>query len=303
MTNIDSVKAYRSALDRAEGVRLANGLRETLTLHGAELPGDVVNEVASMLEEIRLSAGEDPRPHERQAKRLRDECMMKNDGLVWRIAKRTLGARGANPANLEEAVQEGRIGLMRAIDVFDDTRGSSFSTCAAYWIRHHVQNCMHVQVDFAKQRSACMPRDVVRQVAKYRATHGREPEHHELTHKGRPVTSDEWTKWTDAAFTMSLEDFANDGDDSERRAWGDSEIAADPATSPDALLASANLSEKLEGVMSGMSPRNRDITRALFIDGEQLIDVAAKFGVVPSRVHQIKTDLEKRLRKVLSVAA
>lgn len=310
MSNIEAVREYRRAVDAAEGLRLADGLAEVLDegMRSGELSTNAVGtvfhalaqvwlEVEGTAEQIGLPPGRNSRTLQRRVTRLRDDLVKKNMPLVWRVARRTLGARKTNQANLEEAVQEGAIGLVRAIEEFDETRGS-FSTCAAYWIRHHVQNCMFRQVDFAKQRSACMPRPVVRAVNRYRLQFGREPEPHEIEHKGKPCTKEQWDRWTDTAYVQSVEEMTEAGDD--ETAGSSSDIIADESTSPDLVVASAALRDRLFARMAEMSPRNRDMSRMLFVEGRTLTDVAAHYDLSVERVRELKGSLEKRLREALA---
>lgn len=296
MNNVEAVKEYRAAQDAAAGVRLANELWSVVNdaLQAGEIDTFQAGTAALELGDVFAAAGEhDADKLERKAKRLRDRMVQANMPLVWKVAKRTLGSRSHNAANLEEAVQEGAIGLMRAVDEFDPSRGS-FSTCAAYWIRHHVQNCMHHQVDFAKQRSACMPPTVVREVTKFRARYGREPEPQEIEYKGQKCTRDQWARWTDQAIAVSVhEEEASDTGE------GRAELS-DPNTSPELQFSGAVLHERFETAMAAMSPRNRAIARALFVDGRTLQDVADEFGITNQRVAQLKPEFQAVLRKVLA---
>lgn len=303
MNNIEAVREYRAACDAAEGFRMAQGLAEVV--EGGKLSGELSAATAwdllHDLNNIQAAVGGDLRPLERKRTRLRDALVKANLPLVWRVARRTLGARKSNPANLEEAVQEGSIGLMRAIEEFDETRGS-FSTCAAYWIRHHVQNAMHKQVDFAKQRSACMPPPVVRACNRFRLQNGREPEPHEIEHKGRPCNPDEWARWTEATYVSSVEEMVTSGGNAN----GDSskpssdELFADETQDADAAIDDVLLQDRLNVAMTEMSPRNRDMSQKLFIEGRTLTDVANHYGLSVERIRELKGSLEKKLRDVLA---
>lgn len=294
--NAEQIHAYRVAIEAAEVIPVANALRDVLraALDSGEIDTSTFLEVGALLDEIRERVGEDAKLHARKASRLRDTLVRENDGIVWTVAKRTLGVARQNQANLDEALQEGRIGLVRAIDEFDATRGSSFSTVAALWIRHHVQNCMHRQVDFAKQRSACMPKAVRIAVNRHRALSGRDPMPEEIG-----VSASDWAKWHEVAHTTSVEDIAANLESNYARFTAE-DILADESTSPDAVAANADLTQKLAAEMATMSPRNRELTQALFIEGRALSDVATAMGLANSRVHQLKSVLEKRLRKVLA---
>lgn len=292
MSNNDGIRDLRAAIDAGEAVRIANGLREELLAlvgRGEMTPQHYMVACASGLDEIRERAGIDPKVHDRRAERLRNALVIGNKGLVWSVTKRTLGAAFGNEANREEALQEGNIGLVRAIDTFDENRGA-FSTCAALWIRHHVQSCAQKQVDFRKQRSACMPAAVARAVARFRALRGREPEAFEVG-----ATEEDWTKWAEQMHVTSVEDMIS----GEINQTSD-EVIPDSKSLPDDSVANVHLTDRLAAELAAMSPRNREIAQALFVEGESLTDVAARFSVDHSRIFQLKRVLEKRLRKVLA---
>ncbi len=294
--NIEKIAEYRASRDAAEGVRLANDLREAFRecLDRGEIDQVRYLELCAPLDEIREYAGVDPRVHERKADRILNGLVAANDKLTLKITKRVLGSRSLVEANVDEAHNEGRMGLVRAIESYSEERGK-FSTWAGFWIRHYVQTCMHKQVDFAKQRPACMPASVAKQVNKFRLQHGREPEPQELGVE--PAT---WARWAEQVIAVSVEDMQTPWDGDDRRGIGSEELVVDERTHPDAVVQGVHFQEKLANAMAEMSPRNRDMTRALFIDGRTLPDIADEFGVSFQRVHQIKVELEKRLRKLLA---
>ncbi len=305
MSNIDAIAEYRAASDAAEAVTCALGLDDLVK--GAhvrgELASEAANEVWGYLEEIFAIAGKDPRPHARKASRLMNALVADNEPLVKKVARRTLGSRAKIPANLEEAVQEGSMGLVRAIEGFDVSRGK-FSTWAAFQIRDFVQRAMTKQTDFAKQRSACMPPKVAKAVNKFRLLNGREPQPEEIVYEAgardatpvtKTVTREEWTRWLDATHVVSVDDMAPGADG---RVSG--ELLADEKQSPESQVASFDLREKLAEELASMSPRNREITRAIFIEGRAYQDLADAFGLSTHRIQQLKGVLEKRLREVLA---
>jgi RNA polymerase sigma factor (sigma-70 family) len=298
MSNEEAVYEYRRALDAAQGVRLALGLVDVLEagVASGELKPSVAVDVLQTLREVYKQAGSaDPRKLERKAFLLREAIVRKNMRLVWKIARRTLGPRRSNLSNLEEAVSEGAIGLVRAIEEYDATRGT-FTTCAGFWIRHHVQNCMFRQVDFAKQRSACMPPSVIRQVNKFRAQHGREPQPHEVTHKDKPCTQQQWFRWLDSAHVNSIDDIR---ERDEEGVNPPDELLADPEESPDNLVSTLQISARLDTAMSQMSPRNLEMSRMLFFEGKSLTEVSLHYGLSVERIRELKSLLEKRLREAL----
>ncbi len=305
--NIEAIAEYRASVDAAEAVTCALGLKEIVD--GAHVLGDLSSEGAceawGYLDEIFALAGKDPKVHERRASRQMNALVRKNEPLVVKVARRTLGARAGVAANLEEAVQEGCIGLVHAIKCFDVSKGK-FSTWAAFQIRHHVQTCAHKQVDFAKQRSAMMPPRVAKAMNKFRLLNGREPRSEELVYETadgetRRVSPEEWARWHDVTYTTSIEEFTHPKAGPAGRE-GDGHIPeiADPRLSPEGQIANMNLQEKLAETMADMSPRNRELTKALFIEGRPFPEVGEAMGLSPQRVHQLKGVLEKRLRKVLA---
>jgi RNA polymerase primary sigma factor len=81
---------------------------------------------SSPADEVRLSLA-----IERGDRRAREEMITANLRLVWLLARRYRGLR----VPFEDLVQEGTVGLVRAVDRFDHRRGAKFSTFAVWWIR------------------------------------------------------------------------------------------------------------------------------------------------------------------------
>jgi RNA polymerase sigma factor (sigma-70 family) len=243
-----------------------------------------------------LEAGE-----ARKAARLMNQLVIENMPLVKKFTRRTMGVRASNEANFEEACNEGAMGLVKAIEKFDEAKGS-FSTFAAFQIRHAVQTCIAKQGDFVKLRTNCMPAPVAKAAAKFRVLNGREPERDELTHNGGEISEKLWDTWHEQTYVYSLEtakalrggaDHAGFSEDLE-------EVLADETQDADTTAARAHLRDKVTDLMAEMSPRNRDMTQALFIDGRSCEDVGEAFGLCKQRVHQIKKELGERLRGALT---
>jgi RNA polymerase sigma factor (sigma-70 family) len=278
---------YRNAVDTAEAVELANELAG----HSIEQP----DALAAMIE-IWDVAGHRPDVHRRAAKRIKDNLVKANARLIRVVAKSVLGVASKNPENLTEAMQEGAMGVMRAVDAFDPSRGL-WSVCARHWIRYYVQTCVHRQSDFPRQRYQRMPTEVVRQANAIRAKHGREPVPGEMSWKGEPVTPGQWRDWTERAHVSSYERRNHYGDDELDP--GNEEFIVDPDTSPDQLLAGQDFTERMRTCIGKMSPRNREILTALFIDGDPPTEVIERFRMPKQRLHELRLILAGRLRKVL----
>lgn len=225
----------------------------------------------------------------REAERLRNDLIVSNDGLVYKVARRELKAKAQNEDNLEEAAQEGRIGLLRAIEDYDETKGG-FTTYACFWIRHHVQTCAQKQGDFERHRAGRMPAEVAKACNKIRLLQGREP-----THEDVGVTREEWDAWHERSFVVSLQDAAGHGEESDGERLED--VTPDTRINPEDVATDAQLRQRIDDAMATMSPRNRDLTRALFVEGLSLTEAAAQFGISDERVRQLRPILDGRLRK------
>jgi RNA polymerase sigma factor (sigma-70 family) len=283
MFDVEVWREYRAALDAAEGVEIANGLRDVLREHGTD------GEAEDILRIIEQRAGTDPKAHERKARRLMNKLVADNMPLVKKFTKRTMGSRSSNDASFEEACNEGAMGLVKAIEKYDEHRGA-FSTFAQFQIRHAVQTCMARQGDFVKTRPRCMPASVAKDAARFRAKYGREPERHELTWNGADIPQRTWDTWHEQAYVDFVETTAEENED----------VFADERSGAEEEIDAMALRDRVTELLVKMSPRNRDLTKALFIDGRSLEDVADEMGLCKQRVHQIKLELGQRIRKALS---
>lgn len=293
---------YRQAVDATETVRIANGLAEVLEPFNRDEFAEAWKHIATIWE----LAGTNPKVHERRAKVLKDELVLANRGLIRLVAKSVLGVSAKNAENLAEAEQEGAMGVMRAVDAFDPSRGL-WSICARHWIRYYVQTCAHHQTDFPRQRHQRMPPEVVRQANAIRAKLGREPLPSELTCKGATVTAEQWRAWTERAQMYSF-DRANNAQDhsanfgaaGDHSGSGSSDFIADEKTMPDLVMSNADFDQRMRDCIDAMSPRNRLVLTALFIDGKSTAEVSAEFDISMRRLQEIKVILAERLKKVLA---
>ncbi len=220
---------------------------------------------------------------------LLNQLVSDNLNLVRRVARRTLKASSRNPDNLEEAVQEGCIGLVHAVKIFDPSRGS-FATVACFWIRHHVQTCMQKQGDFEKVRQAKMPAAVAQECNKIRTLTGREPSYEDVG-----VTPEQWDRWMDRSFVVSMQERCSAGSEADTV----EDTIACEREGAEEQIAERRLSERIEEALATMSPRNRELTREIFIQGKKAAEVAAKFGISEVRVGQLRPVLERRLREAV----
>jgi len=224
----------------------------------------------------------------------REQLIKANTRLVVSVAKRYMG-RGVAFLDL---IQEGNLGLMKAVEKFDHKRGFRFSTYATWWIRQTVSRAISDQA-----RTIRVPvhmTDRIREL--YRANHeleqklGRQPTVEELADKlDISVGKVQWiltTSWT----PISLESPVGDDEESELGMFIEDKASPTPMQSAYESM----LKEKLEEVLTSLGPREARVLRLRFglDDGRvyTLEEVGQKFGLTRERIRQIEGRALRRLR-------
>ncbi len=236
-----------------------------------------------------IAAGDD------QARQL---MIQTNLRLVVKISRRYLG-RGVALADL---IEEGNLGLMRAVEKFDIAHGCRFSTYATWWIRQSVERAImnqsrtiRVPVHIAKEYNS-----VLTHAARLRASLGREATESEVA-KSMNIPIERVHKLLKTSLGTESADalLHNDGDFTLYDITADEQAAA-----PSERLEEDRRNGLLQMWLQGLSAKERDVVRLRYgldshDDAWTLEAIGNHMGVTRERIRQIQMGALKKLRKMV----
>lgn len=296
-------KMSAANIDVLEGGNLLDMDDDLTKLSGSENTHDSIQMYLREIGQYPLISGENERELARRIEKGDVEAgtllAKANLRLVVSIAKKYVGR--SSDLTLLDLIQEGNLGLFKAVEKFDWNKGFKFSTYATWWIRQAITRALADQ-----SRTIRIPVHMVETIAKYKQVVrrlsqdlGRDPLAEEIaTEMGVDVEKIHIIENINQD-TVSLEKPI--GDDDDKSTLGEF-IADDKILSPDAEASHRILADQINEILDDLSPKERKIVEMRNGLGEYdgvmhtLEEVGAEFGVTRERIRQIEAKVHEKIR-------